>query len=219
MRVPVGAFTLMTNWPASVRGKKETPMKGYSRKHRQKNIRKPTTTVHRIFERLADPFFVKIQHDFEFRVEPGVESRPPGLFRLPPRLPRDRGWPSGNWRRTGARPSPRRSTKRTARAPRQAPARRTNTADAKQERDRKKNHHRDQHDGQNRQRDFVGPLDGRDRRILAHFQMAVNVFNHHHGVIDQPRKRQRQTAEHHGIDRFVGAVQNEKCDEYRNRNR
>ena len=28
MRVPVGAFTLMVNWPASVRGKKATPSNG-----------------------------------------------------------------------------------------------------------------------------------------------------------------------------------------------
>jgi hypothetical protein len=34
IRVPVGAFTLITNWPASVRGKNETPIKGTNRKLR-----------------------------------------------------------------------------------------------------------------------------------------------------------------------------------------
>ena len=91
-------------------------------------------------------------------------------------------------------------------------------AHAKQKRHRKEHDHGDQHDGQDRQRDFVGPLDGRDRRVFAHLQVAVDVFNHHHGVVDQPRKRQRQPAEHHGVDRIVGAVQNEKCDEHRNGN-
>src|SRR5262249_32880661 len=38
MRVPDGDFMLMTNWPASVRGKKATPRSGY-------NVRLATTTA------------------------------------------------------------------------------------------------------------------------------------------------------------------------------
>ena len=48
------------------------------------------------------------------------------------------------------------------------------------------------------------PLPGRQFpqrfRILSHFQMAENIFQHHDGIIDQPGKCQGQSAQHHGVD-------------------
>ena len=35
---------------------------------------------------------------------------------------------------------------------------------------------------------------------FAHLHMAEDVFQHNHGVVDQARKRQRQAAQHHGVD-------------------
>ena len=38
------------------------------------------------------------------------------------------------------------------------------------------------------------------RGRLAQFQMPVNVLQYHHRVVDQPGKRQRQSAQHHAVD-------------------
>src|SRR5205823_13639199 len=36
---------------------------------------------------------------------------------------------------------------------------------------------------------------------FAQFQMAKNVFENDDGVVDQPGEGQRESAEHHGVDR------------------
>ena len=48
-------------------------------------------------------------------------------------------------------------------------------------------------------RDFLSAFFGRDARALAQFQVAIDIFQHHHGVIDQARERQRQPAQHHAL--------------------
>ena len=44
---------------------------------------------------------------------------------------------------------------------------------------------------------------GGDFRRFAHFHVPENVFQHDDGVVNQPRKRQRESAENHRVD---GAV-------------
>ena len=46
MRLPVGALTLMTNMPASVRGKKDKPISGYRARLATKDAPQATTVSH-----------------------------------------------------------------------------------------------------------------------------------------------------------------------------
>ena len=65
MRVPVGAFTLMTNWPASVRGKKETPTNGIQQETQNKQPRETEHHLPGTVERLPHPALVTVQHRLE----------------------------------------------------------------------------------------------------------------------------------------------------------
>ncbi len=40
----------------------------------------------------------------------------------------------------------------------------------------------------------------RDHGWFAHLKMAIDVFQNHHGVVDEPGERQRQPTEHHAVD-------------------
>ena len=51
--------------------------------------------------------------------------------------------------------------------------------------------------GQHGQLHFRAAFLRGDLRRLAHLQVAENVFEHDHGVVDQARERQRQTAQDH----------------------
>ena len=51
-------------------------------------------------------------------------------------------------------------------------------------------------------------------RRLSQFQVPVDILQHHHGVVDQSRERQRQSAQHHAVDR---AAAHRERDERRQR--
>ena len=68
-------------------------------------------------------------------------------------------------------------------------------------------------------RDFAAAAFGGDFGRLAHFHVAENVFQHDDRVVDQPRKRQRQSAENHRVDRAVAERQRDKRGQRRERNR
>ena len=74
-------------------------------------------------------------------------------------------------------------------------------ADAVQEGDREEHHYRGQSGRQHGERHFPPALFRGDFRALAEFQVAIDVFQHHDGVIDQAREGQRKAAEHHAVDR------------------
>ena len=44
------------------------------------------------------------------------------------------------------------------------------------------------------------PLQRGHLRVFAQFDVTVNIFDHHHGIVDQARKRQRQPAQDHAVD-------------------
>ena len=50
--------------------------------------------------------------------------------------------------------------------------------------------------------DLLGSFFGRGLGRFAHFHMAVYVFEDDDRVIDQPGKSQRQSAQHHAVDRL-----------------
>ena len=58
---------------------------------------------------------------------------------------------------------------------------------------------------------FLPSLFGRDLGRFAHFQVAENVLQNHHRVIDQARERQRQTAQHHRVDRPAAGADGQKA--------
>jgi hypothetical protein len=92
-------------------------------------------------------------------------------------------------------------------------------AHTEEQRDRKENHDGHEHDRENGECDFVCALHRRDLRILAELDVTVDVFNHDYRIVDQSRERQRESAEHHAVDRLVGGMQDEKRDQHRERNR
>jgi len=53
----------------------------------------------------------------------------------------------------------------------------------------------------NRERNLLPALFRSNLGRFAHLKVAEDVFQHHHGVVDQAGKRQRQTAQHHRVYR------------------
>ena len=53
---------------------------------------------------------------------------------------------------------------------------------------------------------LLAALLGCGKRIFALFQMAEDVFQHDHRIIDQSREHQRQTAQSHGVDGAAESV-------------
>jgi len=51
--------------------------------------------------------------------------------------------------------------------------------------------------GKHRKRYFRAALFSCHFRGLTHLKMKKDILQHHHGVIDEPRKRKRQPPEHH----------------------
>ncbi len=111
---------------------------------------------------------------------------------------------SGSFDESGAEQGHHRQRHRVGREQRQRHGKRQRReqvlADAVQESDREKYNHRGQRSGEHGQSDFATALFRGHRRLLAHFQMAIDVFEHHHRVVDEAGKRQRQPSQHHGVD-------------------
>ena len=84
--------------------------------------------------------------------------------------------------------------------------------------------HRKENDGgreggrQHRQSDFLAAFFGGDFGRFAHFQVAENVFEHDDGVVDQPRKGQRQSTENHGVDGAAAGADGQKRSQRGERN-
>ena len=93
------------------------------------------------------------------------------------------------------------------------------SADTVEEHDREKDDGGGEGRGQYRQRDFLSAALGCNFWVLAFFEMAEDVLQHHHGVVDQSGERQRQSAQHHGVDRASTGIDREKCRQRRQRNR
>ena len=111
----MGALTLMTNCPASVRGKNDRPTSGIEREAQDEDSEKPNDDLLWAIQNLLDPAIVEGQHLFEAGVEPDVESRSPRLgcrFRL---LRHDGQFLGELARSREGQPIQRQSRKRTAR--------------------------------------------------------------------------------------------------------
>ena len=85
-------------------------------------------------------------------------------------------------------------------------------------RHRKEHHHRGQRRRQHRQRDFLAAHLSRPVGVHPMFQMTIDVLQHHHRVVDNTRERQRQPAQHHGVDGASAEPQDHECGERRQRN-
>src|SRR5208283_5588291 len=85
--------------------------------------------------------------------------------------------------------------------------------------DREENDDSGERGGEYRQRDFVSAAFGGDFGRFAHFQVPENIFQHDDGIVNQPRKRQRQSAENHRVDGAVAHGQRDKRGERGKRNR
>ena len=72
--------------------------------------------------------------------------------------------------------------------------------------------------GEHRQRDFPSALFGRDGGRLTHFEVAVDIFQHDDGVVDQAGEGERKAAQHHRIDRTSAELQRDEGGERRKRN-
>ena len=70
---------------------------------------------------------------------------------------------------------------------RQRHRRKQKLADAGQQRDREEHHGGRQRGREHRKSDFLSAGFGGHARRFAHFQMAIDVFEHDHGVVDQAR--------------------------------
>ena len=74
----------------------------------------------------------------------------------------------------------------------------------------KEHDHRDDGYREHRQPNFVGALFGGYRGILAELDVTENVFENDHGIVDQARKRERQAAQDHAVDRRAADVKDEE---------
>ena len=92
-------------------------------------------------------------------------------------------------------------------------------AHAVKERYREKDHDGGERGGQHGQRDFAAALFGGHFGRFAEFQMAVDVFQHDDGVIDQAREGQRQSAQHHAVDGAAAERKRDECGQRGKRNR
>ena len=63
------------------------------------------------------------------------------------------------------------------------------------------------------------PIDGGPGRALAHLQVAMDVFQHHDGVVDKHTNRECDPSKRHDVQRYVVRVHEHKSadDRYRNR--
>ena len=81
-RVPVGALTLITNWPGSVRGKKATPRNGNSARLTTNAAHDDDDRCDRTAQRLVDRAIVAHQHLVVLAVEAATRSVSNTDFRL-----------------------------------------------------------------------------------------------------------------------------------------
>src|SRR5690606_9041485 len=65
--------------------------------------------------------------------------------------------------------------------------------------DRQEHHHDHQGDGSHGEADLLGAIIGCPHLVLPHFHVAVNVFDHHDGIIHQDPHHQRQGQEAHQV--------------------
>ena len=72
-REPVGALTLITNWPGSVRGKKATPSSGNERQAHHKAAHDDDHGSHRTRQRFVHRGVVSAQHAVVAMIEAGNE--------------------------------------------------------------------------------------------------------------------------------------------------
>jgi len=70
---------------------------------------------------------------------------------------------------------------------------------------------------QDRHRDLACALERSPGRRLAHREVALDVLDHHDGVVDQPPDRERDAAERHEVERFARGVEAEERDPDRQR--
>ena len=82
----------------------------------------------------------------------------------------------------------------------------------------KKDDHGGQGGCQNRQADLIPTRLRGSFRQSAHFQMAVDVLERDHRVIDDPRKGQRQASQNHRVHRTAHQVQHHEGRERRKGN-
>ena len=165
----------------------------------------------------TQPAFVAIQHPIEFPVESGVKPRPPASrsFRPGRRMRRmtfdQLGTKQWHHRQRHHIRRQQRKDHRQCQGDEQKPAYPV------QKRNREKDHHRRQRRREHRQGHFASATFRRHLGSLTKFDMAENVLQHHHRVVNQPGKRQRQTAQHHRIDGVISHAQGDKRRECRKR--
>ena len=82
MRVPLGALTLMTNWPGSVRGKKATPRKGDSARLSTNTPMMMPTVILGLLERVLEKFVVLAQHVIVAAIKRREHTIQPSAFVL-----------------------------------------------------------------------------------------------------------------------------------------
>ena len=78
IREPVGAFRLMVNWPASERGKNESPRNGTSPKLSDEQPHESDHGQQRAIRGSSHQSFIHIEQPIEAAVECGIEARSPG---------------------------------------------------------------------------------------------------------------------------------------------
>jgi hypothetical protein len=88
----------------------------------------------------------------------------------------------------------------------------------------RKQEHRDEHDADAKRRDegrhgnLAGALENRLVKIEPLFEIPVDVFNRHRGVIDQDADGQGEAAERHDVDRLSQHAEHEDGTQHRKRN-
>ena len=142
---------------------------------------------------------VRLQERFEAAVEPGVEAAAPMR-----RLLDETG---AKQRHHGQRHNIRRKQRKNHR---QGERGKQELAHPVKKGHREEDHRRGQRGRQNRKRHFPAPLLGRHFRGLAFLQVPIDVLKHDHRVVDQPRKGQRQPAQHHAVHRTAAQRQADK---------
>ena len=83
-------------------------------------------------------------------------------------------------------------------------------AHAVEEGDWKHHHHQGQGSGEYRQGHFLPSPLGSDHWRLAHLQVPIDVLQHHHRIVYQPRKGQRQPPQNHRVDSVASQGEREE---------
>ena len=101
---------------------------------------------------------------------------------------------------------------------RQRHGREEKLAHTRQQRHREEDDGRGKRGSKHRQRHLSSSILRGDHRWFSNFQMPVDIFQHHHGVIDEPRKRQRQSAQDHAVHGRPIPLQHHKRRQHGKRN-